>query len=99
MPAALGDRRGDRHDHGHLVPAFAVAATGFDAAAVAAELPLGDACLAISGTYHADTAGLVGVLHALGGDLPAFLARVKQAAETDDPRAALLGEPSEGPAG
>jgi predicted aminopeptidase len=74
----------------------AVAATGYDAAAVAAELPLGDACLAISGTYHADTAGLVGVLHALGGDLRAFLARVQQAAETDDPRASLLlGDPAQ----
>lgn len=72
----------------------ALALTGYDAAAIAAELPLGDACLAISGTYHADTAGLVGVLHALGGDLPAFLARVKAAAEADDPRAALLGEPA-----
>jgi len=71
----------------------AVELTGYDAAALAAELPLGDACLAISGTYHADTAGLVGVLHALGGDLSAFLARVKEAAEADDPRAALLGEP------
>src|SRR5262245_45334061 len=66
--------------------------TGYDAASVAAELPLGDACLAISGTYHADTAGFVAVLHALGGDLRAFLARVQQAAEADDPRAALLGE-------
>ncbi|TMA22638.1 MAG: hypothetical protein E6J87_26300 [Deltaproteobacteria bacterium] len=73
--------------------ATAVELTGYDAAALAAELPLGDACLAISGTYHADTAGLVGVLHALGGDLSAFLARVKEAAEADDPRAALLGEP------
>jgi len=71
----------------------ALAFTGYDAAAVAAELPLGDACLAISGTYHADTAGLVAVLHAVGGDLPAFLARVKAAAEADDPRAALLGAP------
>jgi predicted aminopeptidase len=68
--------------------------TGYDPALVAAQLPLGDACLAISGTYHADTAAFVGVLHALGGDLRAFLARVEAAAEAEDPRAALLGEPA-----
>ena len=66
--------------------------TDRDAPALAAELPLGDACLAISGTYHADTARLAAVLDALDGDLHAFLARVEAAAETDDPRTALLGE-------
>ncbi len=69
--------------------------TGRDAGLLAAELLLGDACLAISGTYHADTGRFAALLDALGGDLPAFLARVESAAETDDPRAALLGvEPS-----
>jgi predicted aminopeptidase len=71
----------------------AVGLSGWDPAALAAEIPLNDACLAISGTYHADTAALVAVLDGLGGDLPAFLARVKAAAEADDPRAALLGLP------
>jgi hypothetical protein len=52
---------------------------------------LNDACLALSGTYHADTRRLAGVLAALGGDLAAFVARVKSAAEADDPRTALLG--------
>ena len=66
--------------------------TGRDAPAIADQLALGDACLAISGTYHADTARLAAVLDALGGDLRAFLARVETAAEADDPRAALLGE-------
>src|SRR5262245_38263710 len=66
--------------------------TDYDAAAVAAQLQLGDACLAISGTYHADTARLAAVLDALRGDLPAFLGRVKEAAKAADPRAALLGE-------
>ena len=66
--------------------------TGWDPAALAAQIPLNDACLAISGTYHADTAGLAERLDALGDDLRAFLAAVKEAAETDDPRAALLGE-------
>jgi predicted aminopeptidase len=65
--------------------------TGRDAPALARELLLGDACLAISGTYHADTARLAAVLDALGGDLHAFLLRVEAAAEADDPRAALLG--------
>jgi predicted aminopeptidase len=70
---------------------------GVDTGALAANLPLGDACLAISGTYHADTARLAERLDALDGDLRAFLARVREAAETDDPRAALLEEPSGAP--
>jgi predicted aminopeptidase len=65
---------------------------GRDLAGLAAEIPLGDACLAISGTYHADTARFVAVFDALGGDLRAFLARVREAAEAKDPRSALLGE-------
>jgi predicted aminopeptidase len=65
---------------------------GRNTAKLAAELPLGDACLAISGTYHADTARFAALLDALGGDLRAFLARVEHAAEADDPRTALLGE-------
>ncbi len=68
--------------------------SGRDMAAIAADLPLGDACLAISGTYHADTAQLVALLASLGGDLRAFLARVQLAAESDDPRTALIGDPS-----
>jgi predicted aminopeptidase len=63
-----------------------------DVALLAAELPLGDACLAISGTYHADTPRLAVVLAGLGGDLAAFLARVQLAAQAEDPRAELLGE-------
>jgi predicted aminopeptidase len=90
--AARVARRAQLEDEARVRIA-ALPLTGYDPAAVAAELPLGDACLAISGTYHADTAGLVGVLHALGGDLRAFLARVEASAEADDPRAALLGEP------
>jgi hypothetical protein len=34
------------------------------------------------------------VLHALGGDLRAFLARVQAAGEAEDPRAALLEAPA-----
>jgi predicted aminopeptidase len=66
--------------------------TGHDTRALSKLLLLNDACLAISGTYHADTARLATVLDGLGGDLRAFLARVRAAAEADEPRAALLGE-------
>jgi predicted aminopeptidase len=68
--------------------------SGRDAPELAAAILLGDACLAISGTYHADNAALTAVLDALGGDLPAFLARVEAAADADDPRTALLGAPA-----
>ncbi len=54
-------------------------------------LRLNDACLALSGTYHADTPRLEAVLDALDGDLAAFVAAVKRAAGAEDPRAALLG--------
>jgi predicted aminopeptidase len=70
---------------------------GRDTAQLAAALPLGDACLAISGTYHADTARLAAVLDALGGDLRAFLARVERAAGANEPRTALLGEEAHHP--
>jgi predicted aminopeptidase len=65
--------------------------SGRDAPALGAGILLGDACLAISGTYHADTARLTALLDSLGGDLHAFLVRVEAAAENDDPRTALLG--------
>ena len=70
----------------------ALALADRDPGTVAAQLQLNDACLALSGTYHADTPHLAGVLEALGGDLAAFVARVESAAEADDPRAALLGD-------
>jgi predicted aminopeptidase len=70
---------------------------GRDSTALAADLELGDACLAISGTYHEDNSRLAAVLAGLGGDLSAFLARVQQAAQASDPRAALLGEVPAGP--
>jgi predicted aminopeptidase len=65
-----------------------------DPAALSDDLSLGDACLAISGTYHADTPRLAAVLAGLSGDLAAFLARVQLAAQAQDPRAELLGEAS-----
>jgi len=59
-------------------------------AALARALRLNDACLAIVGTYAADLPGYAEVLAGLGGDLRAFVARVREAATAPDPRAALL---------
>jgi predicted aminopeptidase len=65
-----------------------------DAEAWAAGVRLNDACLALSGTYHADTPRLESVLAALGGDLTAFVAEVGRAAEAEEPRTRLLGSAS-----
>lgn len=54
-------------------------------------LPLNDACLAIAATYTADLERYEALFETLGGDLHAFVARLREAAESDDPRAALLG--------
>ena len=64
-----------------------------DAAALGDQLLLNDACLAVTATYTADLAAFAGVLDALGGDVAAFVARVRAAAETDEPKQALLAEP------
>jgi predicted aminopeptidase len=61
-----------------------------DAAAVAGRLRLNDACLALAATYAADTDCYARALDALGGDLNGFVARVREAAEADAPRTALL---------
>lgn len=57
-----------------------------DPSELAARLRLGDACLAIRGTYVADGERHVTVLDALDGDLSAYLARLLDAARSDDPR-------------
>jgi len=62
-----------------------------DAEQLAADLRLNDACLALVATYAADTACYDAELAALGGDLPAFVARLREVEATDDPRGALLG--------
>jgi len=61
-----------------------------DPARLASELRLSDACLAITLTYAADVDAYAATLASLGGDLPAFVARLREAAESKDPRAALL---------
>ena len=62
-------------------------------AALADAISLQDACLALAGTYESDLPVWAQRLDALG-DLPAFIAAAKSAAATDDPRAALQGEPA-----
>jgi predicted aminopeptidase len=62
-----------------------------DAGRVAAELRLSDACLALTRTYAADVERYADALARLGGELPAFVARLRDAARTPDARAALLG--------
>lgn len=61
-----------------------------------ADLRLNDACLALAATYTADIPGYTEILDRLEGDLPAFVARARESADAEDPRAALLGaeEPS-----
>jgi predicted aminopeptidase len=58
-----------------------------DAARLAEEIRLGDACLALRGTYVADQPRHAAVLAALGGDLRALVERWVEAAASDDPRA------------
>jgi predicted aminopeptidase len=59
-------------------------------AALARGARLNDACLAIVGTYSADLPRYAEILSSLGGDLQAFVERVREAAQAPDPRAALL---------
>src|SRR5262245_35649771 len=61
-----------------------------NAGAVAKNARLNDACLALTGTYSADLPLYADVLAGSGGDLRAFVARLREAAEEPDPRAALL---------
>lgn len=61
------------------------------AAASAANLRLNDACLALTATYAADTACYAAFLEASDGDLPGFVARLRESTDGDDPRSALLG--------
>jgi predicted aminopeptidase len=61
-----------------------------DAAEMATRLRLNDACLALAATYAADTDCYARALDALDGDLVRFVVRVRDAAQAEDPRAALL---------
>jgi predicted aminopeptidase len=59
-------------------------------AQVASQVRLSDACLALASTYLADMPAYQAKLASLGGDLPAFIARLRKASEAEDPRSALL---------
>jgi predicted aminopeptidase len=59
-------------------------------ASLSRELRLNDACLALAATYAADVPAYARRLEALGGDLRAFVARLRRAADAADPREALL---------
>ena len=63
-----------------------------DPARLASEVRLSDACLALTLTYAADVDGYAATLASLGGELPAFVARLRDAAGSKDPRAALLSQ-------
>lgn len=65
-----------------------------DAPRLAEFVRLNDACLALRGTYRGDTPKLADLLEALEGDLRAFIQRLREAAESDDPRATFLDEPT-----
>ena len=58
---------------------------------VAQNLRLNDACLALVGTYGADIAQHQQIYRAMDEDLPAYIARLKEAANAKDPRAAFFG--------
>lgn len=62
-----------------------------DASRLAEHARLNDACLALSGTYAADDARYERLLEALDGDLVRFIARLRESAAADDPRARFLG--------
>jgi predicted aminopeptidase len=62
-----------------------------DPSELAEEIRLNDACLALWGTYGADTDRYVAKLEALGGDLPAFIVQLREAANAPNPAEALLG--------
>jgi predicted aminopeptidase len=64
---------------------------GRDPSALASGVRLNDACLALVGTYAGEIGRFAAALADLDGDLPAFLARARQAARTSDPERALFG--------
>jgi len=61
-----------------------------DPRALAREVQLSDACLALEGTYTGDLASYTTAL-ARAGDLPTLIVRAKEAALTADPRRSLWG--------
>jgi predicted aminopeptidase len=70
--------------------------TRADATRLGAEVDLGDACLALVGTYRDDLPAYRTLLERQAGDLAAFLAAAVAAADAADPVAALLGSSAAG---
>lgn len=68
----------------------ALAFSDRDAATLAQEIRLNDACLALSGTYGAEMSRYVAKLAALGGDLPTLVGRLRTVADAPDPAEAFL---------
>jgi len=66
-----------------------------DASAIGERVRLNDACLAIGGTYAEDTPLHEQLLAGLSGDLLGFVARLRAAADVDDPRAAFFTLPGQ----
>jgi predicted aminopeptidase len=88
-PARWGDRRA-RLEADARVELAALPLTRHDPESLAADIRLGDACLALRSTYTADTGRHAAVLEALGGDLRAFVERLRGAAKHDDPQTAFF---------
>jgi len=61
-----------------------------DATELAQQLRLGDACLALQGAYSDDLPLHAELLDRLGGDLPAFVDRLRESADSDTPREAFF---------
>jgi predicted aminopeptidase len=61
-----------------------------DSAEIAQRIQLGDACLALRGTYSDDLPRHDALLASLGGDLRAFVERLDRAATADAPRDAFF---------
>jgi predicted aminopeptidase len=68
----------------------ALALRGRDGTSLAQTMRLNDACVALAGTYGAGIERYAANLSALGEDLPEFIARLREAADTPEPAEALL---------
>lgn len=89
-PGAERDAARDELERDARAAIAALPLTTRDPAWVADQVRLNDACQALAGTYQGDLPRYALALEADGGDLRRFVERAREAAETPDPRAALL---------
>lgn len=89
-PARAEQRARAEHEARHEIAALPFETHDPEELAQAARL--NDACLALAATYTADLPDFERVLAGQGGDLAAFVARFRSAAEHEKPREALLAE-------